>query len=174
MLHFYRCQKCLEVMTHKERILRGECGICGGKIEYMGQVVKDKLIKTEERCACDDRCTCATGPTCECKCGGENHGSGKTVEVVIGINNVPVLKPKNTEQALKRATEIDSLKSCAVEKLKAVYGQYYDAFITRQWIDNRATWSNLQYHVETINKIYRMKVHSLRVKKMTAHITKIA
>ena len=33
-----------------------------------GRVVESK--------ACNDRCMGATGPSCECACGGENHGAG--------------------------------------------------------------------------------------------------
>lgn len=34
-------------------------------------VVKGQLVESK---ACDDRCMGATGPTCSCSCGGENHG----------------------------------------------------------------------------------------------------
>lgn len=30
---------------------------------------------------CNEKCTSATGPKCECSCGGENHGSNRVVEV---------------------------------------------------------------------------------------------
>lgn len=50
---------------------------CGGrgiarKVE--GRVVADKK--------CDGRCLAATGHSCECACGGKNHGAGHSTEEV--------------------------------------------------------------------------------------------
>lgn len=101
MRHYYRCVDCLTVaateaplaVQHIEGWLNsyGECGACGGRIESMGQVYQDRLVKPELRCPCDDRCTNARGPNCECKCGGANHGTGLLVEVLVGVGPVPRL-----------------------------------------------------------------------------------
>lgn len=37
------------------------------------RVVKGTVVASR---ACDARCMGATGPTCSCSCGGENHGGG--------------------------------------------------------------------------------------------------
>ena len=38
---------------------------------YRLQLVKGRLAPDHK---CDARCTTATGPSCDCSCGGENHG----------------------------------------------------------------------------------------------------
>jgi len=40
------------------------------------EVMRGKPIRVKHSsCECDDRCTKATGETCNCSCGGINHGS---------------------------------------------------------------------------------------------------
>lgn len=46
-----------------------ECPKCGGR--FLGKPVKG--IKNEQ-VPCNAKCTNATGPNCECSCGGMNHG----------------------------------------------------------------------------------------------------
>lgn len=98
--HCWRCADCLTVAftpgyiepTRNERGYNhfAECGACGGDVEYLGPVNKHYLIfQTEIRCACDGRCTGAIGPSCDCQCGGENHGTGAVVEVVTRIDKLP-------------------------------------------------------------------------------------
>lgn len=48
----------------------GLCPSCGKVMVYGGLVA----IKNE-RVKCDARCTSARGHTCECSCGGKNHGA---------------------------------------------------------------------------------------------------
>ena len=48
------------------------CG-CGGSV-----FLRPLIGKVNSRRACDGRCTGATGPRCECACGGENHGNAWT------------------------------------------------------------------------------------------------
>jgi len=102
MRHFYRCADCLSVVATETKIQPvqvppsyfysfGECGACGGAIEYMGEVHRDHLIRTALRVPCDGRCTGATGPSCDCRCGGKNHGSNRLVEVVVETGKLPRL-----------------------------------------------------------------------------------
>jgi len=37
---------------------------------FRGQRIEGKVSEKE----CGEKCQSATGPACECKCGGENHG----------------------------------------------------------------------------------------------------
>jgi hypothetical protein len=83
---YYRCTDCLDSFATVERATGCRCGACGGPIEYVGDVRRQLVVRPEQRCACDERCTGATGPHCDCRCGGVNHGTGRTVEVdrVVG------------------------------------------------------------------------------------------
>lgn len=112
---FYRCRDCLAVVAiDSETPLRpywhvpqATCAACKGDMELMGRVSRDHaaLVKDEERCACDARCTHAMGPNCDCKCGGENHGTGKVVEVVVVVGGVPVISVEATADLLRIATQ---------------------------------------------------------------------
>ena len=51
------------------------CTACGSE-KVTVNVIKGVLVE-EKRC--DGRCMGATGPVCECSCGGKNHGRGSIV-----------------------------------------------------------------------------------------------
>lgn len=51
------------------------CGECGSA-DLRVNVVAGRLVRNKP---CDGRCMGATGPRCECECGGQNHG-GKYTE----------------------------------------------------------------------------------------------
>ena len=100
MRHYYRCADCLSVVAADAKIQpvqippsysysHGECGACGGRIECLGEVCRDHLVRRELCVPCDARCTGAIGPHCECQCGGENHGSHRVVEVVVETGKLP-------------------------------------------------------------------------------------
>lgn len=98
---FVRCKDCLTVAAidavwHTtwqayEGLQKHVCGICNGKIEAMGKVQQERLANTENRWPCDNRCTSAIGPNCDCSCGGKNHGSNMIVEVTVDAGGIPKL-----------------------------------------------------------------------------------
>lgn len=97
---FIRCTHCLSVAAvETQPASNWQCNICGGPIETMGRVERDRLVRIEIRCACDARCTGARGPLCECSCGGVNHGTGRTVAVTIDCGPVPVVQFINSDKA---------------------------------------------------------------------------
>src|SRR5206468_12359849 len=57
-----------------------QCGICAGRFESMGRVERDRLIHEHIAAVCDERCTSARGPICNCHCGGQHHGSNRRSE----------------------------------------------------------------------------------------------
>jgi hypothetical protein len=67
------------------------CPWCGSESahEYMGRVQGDKVITEVERCPCDERCTNARGPHCDCKCNGENHGTQRLIVVTLTEQGIP-------------------------------------------------------------------------------------
>lgn len=102
----YRCTDCLAVVFANEfKFNGGQCGACGGQIEFMGQVCRDRLVKKHEECACDGRCTHARGPSCECKCGGANHGTGATVFVTVDCGPVPRFNVRATSELTETSRE---------------------------------------------------------------------
>jgi len=128
---FIRCTRCLTVaaIETQPNVRDWRCNICEGTIENMGRVEGDRLVKYEERCACDGRCTGARGPVCECHCGGVNHGTGRTVIVKIDVGGVPRVQFVDEGKALKVAAEyvatMDAVRgSLAVLRTRKAMGAY--------------------------------------------------
>jgi len=131
---FYRCADCLAVAAVDGKRaelevgwskLGAACGACGGRMEHMGQVGADssRLVTLGEQTPCDDRCTFATGPKCNCKCGGENHGSKLLVIVTRDAGERPtVTSAQNLAQHRLLAGEYRTIRDAARERIEAHYG----------------------------------------------------
>lgn len=61
----------------------GLCPGCGKKMEYSWLVATTRL-----GVPCDARCTGARGHTCDCSCGGKNHGAGWSVQLGAPLASV--------------------------------------------------------------------------------------
>lgn len=121
--HYYKCKACLHpvvITSDQVKMISGRKDLqceCGGKMDHMGQVYQEnKYKKTEEQCACDERCVSATGPKCVCGCHGENHGSGLMIEVVVETGKVvfKAFTPEDIERGhiyLAKEKELSSLFS---------------------------------------------------------------
>lgn len=100
---FYRCRDCSAVMATEERglVAAGAVCSCGGKIKYMGYVLRPSSGMQIEgsECACDARCTNAPGPSCDCSCQGKNHGTQRVVKVITDVGSVPKLVSPNQDKA---------------------------------------------------------------------------
>lgn len=140
---FYRCVDCLSVVaTGRGPIIDRRtgfgselCGLCGGPMECMGRVERDRLVTDHERCACDDRCTYATGPKCNCKCGGENHGTKRTVSVRIDHGDAPVIAVPNSAKALAVAAEWRAALAPIVEERDRIGRRKAEGWIERSAYD---------------------------------------
>jgi hypothetical protein len=121
--HFYRCRDCLTVMAADEHLLSAECGICQGFVEYMGRVHRDRLVKEGLECPCDARCTSARGPSCNCKCGGKNHGSNLVVPVTRDAGKKPVLQARCTQVAIAIAEEWREAVATVLAAINSYKGQ---------------------------------------------------
>lgn len=153
--HFFRCLDCLDVIavdceTKKNgyggRVfntypaIRPECD-CGGSLHYMGKVQQSRLVMTSIRCACDGRCTNAIGPSCDCSCGGVNHGSQKLVTVVTDGGAVPTLKPREDVQVRRaRVAEFNTALQAAKDRIASKYGERYDDFQNGRYIAGELYW----------------------------------
>jgi hypothetical protein len=63
-----------EKLTREGRLFAfGSCADCG-RIHPSGRRIL--YSKQPRGHACNSLCMSATGPSCECRCGGKNHGAG--------------------------------------------------------------------------------------------------
>lgn len=93
MLYYHKCLDCLTPFSSAEKKI--DLCDCDGPVILMGIVHGDKFIQHGNRPACDGRCTHAHGPSCDCACGGANHGTGRTVSVVVSEGKVKVVDPSS-------------------------------------------------------------------------------
>lgn len=122
--YFVRCAICLSVAALEEHPREIQCGLCSALMEYMGRVERDRLVKDELRTPCDDRCTFARGPHCDCKCGGKNHGSKLVVTVRRDCGPVPVVTPAHgRQQAELRAREYRAARGELLRQLDPILEQ---------------------------------------------------
>lgn len=142
MLYYHKCNDCLTAFSSTEKKV-DECD-CGGAVLYMGQVHGNKYVKVEDRPACDGRCTHACGPSCDCACGGANHGTGKVVQTVVAEGKVKAVGL--TEEDIERAQLYRKLRDYA-------YG------LTVSWREKRV-----------LDKIVDMKVYVTRNNKLVDFI----
>ena len=59
--------------------------------KVMGQVKpgRKQFFQVENRPPCDGRCTNAPGPSCDCRCGGQYHGSKMLIQVEVQGEAIP-------------------------------------------------------------------------------------
>lgn len=115
--HYYRCRACCHVVAVDGALVSAPAAngateittrcVCDGRLELLGRVARARkgLVLDSERCACDGRCTSAPGPMCDCRCGGVNHGTGRTVPVEVDAGGVPRLVIADVVACKARAAE---------------------------------------------------------------------
>lgn len=117
---YYRCRTCLAAFTTENPIPRAADGRlnavceCDGNLERMGVVCGPVYGRETVLCKCDERCTFATGPNCDCQCGGKNHGAGMAaMEIGFKADGKVILRSCD-EKARSRAEEFrKELGRCA-------------------------------------------------------------
>jgi len=122
---FVRCRICLAVSAIEEHpASMMQCGLCAGQLENMGRVERDRLVRDEFLCPCDDRCTSAKGPNCTCKCSGKHHGSNLIVHVVRDAGKVPTVTPRiGREQCRINAAEFHAAHDALLRELDPLLAQ---------------------------------------------------
>lgn len=184
MRHFYRCTDCLSVVATDTAIQTvrvppngmysyGECGACNWAIEYMGEVCRDHLQKTALVCACDDRCTSALGPVCSCRCGGENHGTNRVVEVVIEVGKLPRLMVP--PDAKVKADEYRALLAEVRAVLDARYGRLFQMKRDGIYLSGSdfCDFCEGGYYLRAITKARTMRTHAGRNKRLRGILDQI-
>lgn len=160
-MYYLRCKQCLEPMRMSERCPGARC-VCGGDLEYLGVVTGNRWRRAEELTPCDGRCTNAQGPNCDCRCRGENHGSGRTVTVLRDAGRI-VLQPASAAECARRAEEYRAAVQSVHNALQARYGDDYEAYQRGTWIPS----AQLRRYVWRLRGAASKKVHSLRLKELT-------
>ena len=84
-LHYFKCVDCLTPVTSHSRHTTFNCDCGGTNFKYMGIVLRDKTVLQDKVCKCNELCTFASGPNCNCACGGLNHGLGMLGYEKVGV-----------------------------------------------------------------------------------------
>lgn len=116
---YVRCVDCLSIAAIAEppNVHDMRCALCDGPIETMGRVERNRLVRDEVRSACDDRCTNARGPLCDCHCGGLNHGSHRVVHVIRDAGPIPKIAMPDNFKAKRAAEEYRAARAAALAQL---------------------------------------------------------
>jgi len=115
------------------------CG-CGGALSLMGRVTLARLAWNSHRLACDARCQSATGPSCNCACGGDHHGTHAVVAVSVDAGRVPTIKPANLERSIARAQEFRAAKAAAKASILAEFGDVETARRAGIFVEGERYW----------------------------------
>lgn len=161
---FYRCGTCLTIIAvEAERQLSQLTCACDGTMACMGRVKRDRLVHDTQRCACDARCTSARGPSCNCLCGGVNHGTDAVVAVVVDAGAVPRISPTDPAVLLARAAEYREARDAVDGALAA--DKDYAAWREGRWLPASA-WTRCNRLQRARSSAAALKVHGTRLKRM--------
>ena len=154
---FYRCGDCLGAFAVDGKPVRGAQCDCGGSLSYMGRVKMDRLVVDRVGVPCDARCTGASGPLCDCQCGGVNHGSQRIVILEVDVGGVPRIVSGGEDQAKRfaRRDEFAHLMTHAVVVRDELPGA--DSYYSEERTRRRKLWA-------AIRKAERSKAHHHRMK----------
>lgn len=178
--HFYRCLTCLAIIATDGMAFPDtvKCGACEGeRWEHMGRVQRDRLVSDSMLSPCDDRCTTARGPKCDCGCGGKNHGKGWIVDWrTPDVGAVPVATPQeNGDVCRKRAAEYTALVTEARETWeRSRYGSLNRAKLAGQWIPEWTAYMEGQRIRREIFRAESMTSQTGRVRVLRAVIAACA
>ncbi len=162
---FTRCPVCLAVAAVDEHpnVYDWRCGICGHQIENMGRVERDRLIHEHLAAICDDRCTSARGPLCNCKCGGKHHGSNRVVRVVRDAGKVPTVTPSaGREQARIHADEYLRTRRAALAMLDPLLASKRRGYLPQ------GEYDRLRALQAALRKAHESRTHPARMKTLRA------
>lgn len=126
-------------------------------VEYLGKVQGNRLAQTFELSACDDRCTGAKGPKCDCQCRGKNHGTGRTVQVTVDQGGIPRVSSPNA----KHGTEYREAVKAARARIVARYGE-------RHGYEPRDIYFGRRYEFERLQKACAYRTHKNRLAALAA------
>lgn len=138
----YSCNRCAEWFYSSQMFRSATCPICDGRITFRGAVRQNRSVTFDaEIPPCDGQCTSARGTKCECKCGGRNHGSGRTITVTVAAGKAQVsLDDPELAQRLRdsRRPQIEAAEvyeEHVMARLSEVYGTVFQQYRDGVWMD---------------------------------------
>jgi len=162
-LHYSRCRMCTEIVTTAEPLAPiAVCDCSAVAFEYLGKAKGSHLVREEDRCACDARCTSATGPNCDCICAGANHGTGRlvTVEILSGIPRVRLADPG---AARARRKEFEEECDEVNRRLANVHGAHWSNFKARAFVQSRTAWLDIRDALAAKHHAKSLRNHRNRI-----------
>lgn len=161
---FVRCRDCFSIAAITEQPSTCEmcCGLCHGPIEVMGRVERDRLVRDSYEAPCDDRCTNARGPRCDCKCHGQNHGTKRIVHIVRDCGPVPRVQMPANFKARRIAAEWRTARTFAREALDRLLEHRRAG-----WLD-RADYDRMRTLQDALHHAYTARTHDGRIRALRA------
>jgi hypothetical protein len=167
---YVRCLHCLSVAAVTEHPSTADtlCGLCDGPIEIMGRVAEKRLVRDEYGTPCDDRCTFAKGPDCECHCAGKNHGSRMVVHIIQDAGPVPRVGFPDTWKARAIARDYRAARDAARAELDPLVIQRRSGYLPRADFDRMRALQN------ALGRAYEARSQETRMRALRAVIGQLA
>lgn len=141
-LNGYSCNRCAEWFYSAETFRSATCPICEGKLVFRGTVRQDRSVVFDaEIPACDGQCTSARGIKCVCKCGGRNHGSGRTITVTVVAGKAqvalddPELAQRLRESRRPQIEAAEAYEEHVRARIQEVYGTVFQWYRDGVWMN---------------------------------------
>jgi|GEM_PF-6649859 hypothetical protein len=174
-LHYFRCDDCLSAMTVKDSALPGQAKtcegfcVCGGPVHYIGRVHESWYEKIGQKAPCDGRCTRASGPACNCRCMGKNHGTGKLVDVVVEEGKIRVTS--FDQESIDKGNAWRALREEFSREFERVWGEMMTA--SKSYSCSYTQRYDFQKYAELFDKALKMRVYSRRLKRVEALLNEL-
>jgi hypothetical protein len=162
--YYYRCSDCCSVTAiEAERAPVDLRGSCGGAMELMGEVRRFIVWNVEKHAACDSRCTGAGGPSCNCSCGGANHGTGAVREVLRNGQGIPTVSACDVARGDAFRSALDAARS----RYKHRHARTLALKSEGSWVDSDSYWA-MENDRAAISHARGLKSYSGRMKALAA------
>ena len=168
VLYYWKCNECLYAFTLKEGIRPDVCSCGSTKLESMGRVRKSHYERTDVHAPCDERCTNAQGPLCDCGCHGCNHGTKRLVQTVIRDGKVVVVD--FDEKYITQGQEFRQALKLATERFEKKFGEDLTKYRKGEWLKERNKWWQIRSADMLLRKIANYKLHKKRVEELTTFL----
>jgi hypothetical protein len=145
-----QCATCIAPVAVRDEgvvsVLTASCFLCGSPVQV------ERIWGRTDHAVCDARCMGASGPSCSCSCGGENHGgrwvrfaemtaSEREVEVLsyraaVSARSVAARKARATRAAsaeLRRAARLRNAQAALLDENPDVAAWYAGRLGQRDW-----------------------------------------